>query len=177
MKHTVKVIHDNPRGTWTQNAKSFTDTCSRHRTRCGYDGYPNPNNCFKCICPDGIGGRHCDNYEKSIGGVCGGILDATKRYQTIQSPGYPYPGYGVGQKCSWILRAPEGKKVYIDFQGTFRFFCTTTCLDYVEVKDTVSFAGTGKRLIWLIVQLINYCLGFVATIVRTDSSPTGMKFW
>ena len=147
-----------------------SDTCANVRTQCNYGGYANPANCNECLCPDGLGGTLCERNEDSQGDLisfsllfhagvnCGGILTATSEYKSIQSPGYPSPGYEPGQKCSWILRvsrvcrhsesyhfqAPVGSVVQLDFDSKWQFFCTTTCLDYVEVKDS-DLGGTGKR--------------------------------
>lgn len=90
---------------------------------------------------------------------CGGMLPALESWMEITSPGYPHPGYSVDQKCSWILRAPEGKRVELEFVDRFQFFCTTTCLDFVEIKASADVKNTGFRFVGEIVNvtLLDIC--------------------
>ncbi|VDK78633.1 unnamed protein product [Litomosoides sigmodontis] len=39
--------------------------------RCDHNGYPNPNNCDKCICPDGFAGRACELVQYTS---CGALI-------------------------------------------------------------------------------------------------------
>ena len=47
------------------NAQS--DRCSNAIT-CQHEGYQDPNNCYKCKCPDGLAGDHCDRLQPSVNG-------------------------------------------------------------------------------------------------------------
>uniref|UniRef100_A0A914VBM6 Metalloendopeptidase n=1 Tax=Plectus sambesii TaxID=2011161 RepID=A0A914VBM6_9BILA len=112
---------------------------------CFNGGYTHPGKCDGCICPDGFGGIVCDRHEQPKNAQCGGMLPALEQWAEITSPGYPHPGYNIDQKCSWILRAPQGKRVELEFIDRFQFFCTTTCLDFVEVKASADVKLTGFR--------------------------------
>lgn len=54
-------------------------TCQNH-------GFPNPNNCSRCICPNGFGGDLCDARAPAEGGAprdCGASVNATGEFQVI----------------------------------------------------------------------------------------------
>lgn len=42
----------------------FSDSC-KYQMNCYNGGYTNPNNCYQCKCPSGLGGRDCLSVEKS----------------------------------------------------------------------------------------------------------------
>ncbi|VDL78689.1 unnamed protein product [Nippostrongylus brasiliensis] len=111
---------------------------------CFHNGYPNPNNCSKCACPDGLGGQFCESVRPSIG-ACGGVLTATATAQYITSPNYPQ-GHAKGVECFWILRTPPGGRVFLEFMDNFEFYCEDTCdKSYVEVKYHNDKRLTGSR--------------------------------
>src|ERR1700722_19088674 len=100
---------------------AYTETCAHSSTKWEHSGYPNPADCSRCLCPNGVGGRLCDRNAEPVSECgrrahththhshadahCGGVLTADAvEYKTVQSPGYPNPGYQPDQKCSWILK-------------------------------------------------------------------------
>ncbi|EYC24160.1 hypothetical protein Y032_0014g2360 [Ancylostoma ceylanicum] len=76
---------------------------------------------------------------------CGGKIAVTDEWQSIESPGFPDPGYDPDQKCSWFFEAKEGKRIEFEFIEEFSFLCTSTCVDYVEMKIQADLRNTGFR--------------------------------
>ncbi|KIH53723.1 CUB domain protein [Ancylostoma duodenale] len=76
---------------------------------------------------------------------CGGKIAVTDEWQSIESPGFPDPGYDPDQKCSWFFEAKEGKRIEFEFIEDFSFLCTSTCVDYVEMKIQADLRNTGFR--------------------------------
>lgn len=68
-----------------------------------------------------------------IDAECGGVLKANETWQYIESPGYEDGAYSEDQKCSWIIQASPGMRLQVKFVD-FGFLCTTSCVDYVELK-------------------------------------------
>ncbi|VDD87919.1 unnamed protein product [Enterobius vermicularis] len=129
------------------------DTCEK-KSECKNGGYRNPSNCNLCLCPSGFGGPLCEKNETPLGMIqeqllaateCGGMIKADDKWQNIESPGYPDPGYDVGERCSWIITVEKGKRVELEFVDNFSMLCTTTCVDYVELKIGADLANTGYR--------------------------------
>lgn len=129
------------------SAYNCEKACGNLRLPCGHGGYNHPKFCDKCLCPDGFGGRFCQHNEDSQGARCGGMIDlhSLNEEAFISSPGHPNPGYGPNQKCSWIITAPVGKQLKLEFVESFQFYCEITCYDWVEIKNTTDFANTGMR--------------------------------
>uniref|UniRef100_A0A915C7J2 Zinc metalloproteinase n=1 Tax=Parascaris univalens TaxID=6257 RepID=A0A915C7J2_PARUN len=109
---------------------------------CEHDGYPNPNDCTECLCPDGFAGRMCQFVHYTS---CGALIAASTNPVFISSPGYPVQ-FPVGTQCVWLLKAPVGCKVMLQFVDTFQMQCEDTCdKSYVELKNSGDFRLTGYR--------------------------------
>lgn len=54
----------------------------------------------------------------------------------------------AGIKTGWIcmLQAPTGGRIEFEFVEEFSFLCTSTCVDYVEMKISADLRSTGFRL-------------------------------
>jgi len=81
------------------------------------------------------------------GGECGGLTLVDTDWYYFNSPNYPKP-FEEGQECSWLLRAPGGQHVEMEFIGQFDLYCKiehSLCMDYVEIRNTTDFANTGMR--------------------------------
>uniref|UniRef100_A0A158PGB1 Zinc metalloproteinase n=1 Tax=Angiostrongylus costaricensis TaxID=334426 RepID=A0A158PGB1_ANGCS len=128
----------------TINRAYCSDRCLEPNT-CQNGGYQHPNLCDTCLCPDGLSGAKCEDSEPPRNAQCGGGVVVTGEWQSIESPGYSDDGYYPDQKCSWFFVAPERKRIEFKFLGDFSFLCTSTCIDYVEMKISTDFRNTGFR--------------------------------
>ncbi|CAJ0606082.1 unnamed protein product [Cylicocyclus nassatus] len=71
-------------------------------------GYPNPRDCSKCICPDGYGGRLCD--EKPSG--CGKVYRAKSKVQILEQDfGESGEESDDFTKCTFWIKADKGRKI------------------------------------------------------------------
>ncbi|CAD5123379.1 DgyrCDS11735 [Dimorphilus gyrociliatus] len=113
---------------------------------CFNSGYQDPKNCHKCICPDGFGGDFC---ESVIYGSCGRKVSLNlKVMETIFSPNYDSgQSYTDFSECTWLIQAPIGYRLLVQFVGSFRVYSddTTTCLHWVEVRYKSNLAALGPR--------------------------------
>uniref|UniRef100_A0A0N4ZMC0 Zinc metalloproteinase n=1 Tax=Parastrongyloides trichosuri TaxID=131310 RepID=A0A0N4ZMC0_PARTI len=121
------------------------DRCKGSKLECKNGGYIHPKTCKTCICPHGYGSELCDKNEKSINAECGDVITSTPYWNYIESPNYDDGGYIEDQMCSWIITAPTGKRIEISFVDEFAFLCTSTCMDYVEIKLQKDQRNTGPR--------------------------------
>ncbi|CAI4232841.1 unnamed protein product [Auanema sp. JU1783] len=126
------------------------DACNVTLT-CLHGGYPHPNDCTKCLCPQGFGGIDCSDIEEpsSNNKECGGTLLATDEWQTfsgsVTANAARYDFMFSTEKCYWHFKAPEGKRISIRFQE-LHTACVTACTyNSVEIK-TKDMAMTGNRL-------------------------------
>ncbi|VDK48582.1 unnamed protein product [Cylicostephanus goldi] len=120
---------------------------------CLHNGYPHPNNCSVCTCPDGFSGRFCESVHPSVGD-CGGLIMVSNMPQFITSPNYPL-GFKSGVECYWLLRAPSQGRVFLEFVDLFEFHCEDTCdKSYVEVKYHNDKRLTGARFVLQFLQFL-----------------------
>uniref|UniRef100_A0AC35G759 Zinc metalloproteinase n=1 Tax=Panagrolaimus sp. PS1159 TaxID=55785 RepID=A0AC35G759_9BILA len=113
--------------------------------KCKNGGYPHPSHCGICICPQGYGGKNCEESQQPLNAKCGAVLTLKDEWQIISSPNYEEDGYIENQMCSWILKAPKKQRIEIEFLEEFSFLCATTCVDYVELKLSKDQRNTGPR--------------------------------
>lgn len=115
---------------------------------CQNGGYQDPNDCTKCRCPDGFGGRLCTGYENTPGNVCGGLITASPTEMTLTSPGYDSPRYYDSQiSCAWNITAPRGGNISLRFIEDFGLYQDPTyaCYHWVEVRYKGKLNNTGPR--------------------------------
>lgn len=125
------------------------NACAGRNLNCAAGGYPDPNNCNVCRCPEGLGGVDCSilqpsgkrsklSFFKNLCLVCGGELIATDQWQTLRSP----PGKDV--QCYWRISVPEGSRVRFRLSDG-EFPCSYGCQSYVEIKHKLDVRLTGFR--------------------------------
>uniref|UniRef100_A0A8R1E2F0 Zinc metalloproteinase n=1 Tax=Caenorhabditis japonica TaxID=281687 RepID=A0A8R1E2F0_CAEJA len=148
---------------------------------CLRNGYPHPNNCSTCACPDGLTGRFCEQVHPS-NAECGGVIFATKEVKYITSPNYP-DKFPLNAECNWLIAAPIEGRVFLEFEDEFDFLCEDTCdKAYVEIKYQNDKRLTGARFCCSLLprsrfisfknEMIVMMRGF-----RSTSKGFRAKFW
>uniref|UniRef100_A0A915PLK9 Zinc metalloproteinase n=1 Tax=Setaria digitata TaxID=48799 RepID=A0A915PLK9_9BILA len=97
--------------TYTLNYLLFT-----HQMTCYNGGYTDPNNCYQCKCPSGLGGANCLSVEKST----------DYDYRDIA-----FAGVRDNVHCIWRIRSNRRILVKVD---ELRLPCRETCDSYLELK-------------------------------------------
>lgn len=128
--------------------------CRNSHLQCRHGGYPDPKDCYKCRCPDGLGGRYCDQVAPSeIGGAvttaCGGDFDI-RGYRWIQTPNYGSGSYPMDLACNWRFKVNPGQVVQLQFYDKFGISSyknkNIMCNHWVEIKkDSSNFGLPGYR--------------------------------
>ncbi|KAH3831668.1 hypothetical protein DPMN_104938 [Dreissena polymorpha] len=123
--------------------ESYSVNCSKqcHCLRGPCDGVS--GECDKSGCKDGWTGIACN--EK-----CGGVL--TDPYGAITSPNYPWK-YSRKNNCTWLINAPEGSRINVDFTDFELEKCKFCECDYLELFNGPTpssplvgkFCGTPNR--------------------------------
>uniref|UniRef100_A0A1I7UPV1 Metalloendopeptidase n=1 Tax=Caenorhabditis tropicalis TaxID=1561998 RepID=A0A1I7UPV1_9PELO len=148
---------------------------------CLRNGYPHPNNCSTCACPEGLAGRFCEQVYPS-NAQCGGVIFATKEVKYISTPNYP-DKFPVNTECNWIIAAPIEGRVFMEFEGDFDFLCEDTCdKAYVEVKYHSDKRLTGARFCCSLLpknRFISFKNEMIIIMRGYRSSGAGFKakFW
>ncbi|KAI6170121.1 Zinc metalloproteinase [Aphelenchoides besseyi] len=106
--------------------------------KCRNSGYY-LRNCQRCICPTGLGGKHCTKAAKTKT-ECGSEINL-KPTSTVQ---YLEFG-GVKGDCNFLLRASDSAKIQLQILEV-HFFPSLPCADnYLEVKYGGDLGTTGAR--------------------------------
>uniref|UniRef100_A0A8R1DY38 Zinc metalloproteinase n=1 Tax=Caenorhabditis japonica TaxID=281687 RepID=A0A8R1DY38_CAEJA len=129
------------------------DRCANTVNRCQHGGYPAPNDCSQCVCPDGFGGQFCDSFEApSIGqrgnSDCGGELWATDRTQTfygaVRTRVHSNALLASPEHCFWHIKTSRGKSIEIRVKNIISP-CSMACsFNALELKLS-NFTMTGPR--------------------------------
>ena len=97
--------------------------------------------------------------------ACGGVLSGEGGQ--ITSPGYPKE-YPLNKQCTWVISAPNGKAVKLQFKE-FELEKHFSCrYDYLEVKDSDE---QQKSL------LGKYCGDAIPSPVQSSGSTMYVKFY
>ncbi|KAK0418320.1 hypothetical protein QR680_013498 [Steinernema hermaphroditum] len=198
---TMRTIDPRYQHTIGSNTLSFLDGkaindvyCSRkchQKLPCQNHGYPNPNDCSKCKCPEGYGGAYCEKLASSHN-LCGPTeLEATDKPQKL---------YKIGQlECYFRISVPGGDDGTIEMHvesltipGPFAqdfFACRKNYIEVNEDPETLtngprlcssdlrSYGASrvkfgGKRRLLLFFKSQHYSNSFTVTYRRVGRSPT-----
>ena len=128
--------------------------CRHSYLNCQHGGYPDPKDCSRCRCPDGLGDRNCEQVATSKlddrqTSMCGGTIDVGG-YRWIQTPYYGYGNYPLNLECNWKFRATPGQVIQLQFYDRFGISSykgkNIMCTHWIEVKkDTNNFGLPGYR--------------------------------
>uniref|UniRef100_A0A1I7XPD4 Metalloendopeptidase n=1 Tax=Heterorhabditis bacteriophora TaxID=37862 RepID=A0A1I7XPD4_HETBA len=148
IRNTIQTIDSNYQTTIGQRvAPSFMDikrinlaycnsTCSTPLS-CLHGGYTDPKNCSKCRCPDGFGGNLCEQAASNPPGCGDSNLNASMNMDILSVTGE--------KTCSFIITAPEGRKVYFGLIS-FTFAHQIRCeYNYLEIKYRKDMQKVGAR--------------------------------
>ncbi|XP_041349095.1 zinc metalloproteinase dpy-31-like [Gigantopelta aegis] len=116
--------------------------------RCYNGGYRDTNNCSKCVCPDGLTGRFCEDVMDGVNGDCGAKRRiATEKWTTLTSPGF----YGKGSKayssCNWLIETQPGKRLLLKVEE-LKLDCWEKMAcdeDYIAIHYKTNLALPGPR--------------------------------
>uniref|UniRef100_A0A914I4J6 Metalloendopeptidase n=1 Tax=Globodera rostochiensis TaxID=31243 RepID=A0A914I4J6_GLORO len=121
------------------------DSCKGHTDKCKMGGYLNPNDCTKCLCPDGYSGQYCESLE--LNSNCLDLTDTPRELEANWrsrefKPKIKCTNPGSVCRCFWRIKPANGKKARL--QLTYlndRFKCVAPCTEYIEVRN---FAVQGQ---------------------------------
>ncbi|KAJ1356427.1 Astacin (Peptidase M12A) [Parelaphostrongylus tenuis] len=108
----------------------------KYHKKCHNGGFPNPNDCSRCVCPSGYGGKYCD--ERPEG--CGETVYAKTWFQTlVDSVGRenynPYNHNDEFIMCNYWIMAPIGSTIEVKLEGYSKDGYSDGCKDSgVEIK-------------------------------------------
>uniref|UniRef100_A0A914I112 Peptidase metallopeptidase domain-containing protein n=1 Tax=Globodera rostochiensis TaxID=31243 RepID=A0A914I112_GLORO len=124
------------------------DTC-KEKNWCLNGGYLNPNDCSKCLCPDGFAGTYCGLLEFNLN--CEDISGTPRelkaeRTNKVLKPTIKCNGSGPACRCYWRIKA-NGKKARIQLTNLHEMFkCVDPCKNYVQINYRKDKTAQGARL-------------------------------
>uniref|UniRef100_A0A914E506 Zinc metalloproteinase n=1 Tax=Acrobeloides nanus TaxID=290746 RepID=A0A914E506_9BILA len=136
---------------WVKNSKKHIDhnlgICTDD-LGCQNDGYPNPADCSRCICPGGFAGILCDKRPSSTNAqFCNGSsINANSSWQTFNGALNRENIAGLStESCTHWIKSPEGTQIELEFvqMKKMNYSCRTQSL---EVKGAQEMTMSGYRI-------------------------------
>uniref|UniRef100_A0AC35FPG1 Zinc metalloproteinase n=1 Tax=Panagrolaimus sp. PS1159 TaxID=55785 RepID=A0AC35FPG1_9BILA len=125
------------------------DKCASSTFKCNNQGFNNPSNCNKCVCPGGFGGENCGYRKLASNGstTCGENLQATTEWKSLDRTvgNDRYEVIDEVSICHWFLIAPVGKhiEIKVDYLGRI---CSSGCFYGGTEFKLGNFTKTGYRM-------------------------------
>ncbi|XGW17468.1 hypothetical protein V3C99_002233 [Haemonchus contortus] len=124
----------------------YENCAGKRSAQCKMGGFPNPNDCSKCVCPGGYAGDLCT--ERPDEG-CGSKLDATEEWKTLTDV---LGDYSVRQpledfkKCNYWIESPKGTDIIVEIVSLKGHQAVDGCVfTGVEIKTNKNQQLTGYR--------------------------------
>uniref|UniRef100_A0A914I0V2 Metalloendopeptidase n=1 Tax=Globodera rostochiensis TaxID=31243 RepID=A0A914I0V2_GLORO len=104
-------------------------SCKGHKMRCKNRGYLNPNDCSKCLCPDGYDGQNCESLKPNL--------------NCVDTTGIPRE-----LEADRTNRPKDGQRARIQLKSLNHLLgCTYNCSSsYVEIKYRSDKRAQGAKL-------------------------------
>ncbi|KAI3419212.1 hypothetical protein GPALN_006963 [Globodera pallida] len=130
------------------NSIYCNDTCGAQNV-CQNGGYPNPNRCSECFCPDGYGGKHCEALGEDK--CCTEMVDQPREmeadWQTRTINLVQKVEKGFNQcTCHWKIKPNDGKKLRIRLGLPPQCSAMPCKRPYFEIKFRKDKRAQGARL-------------------------------
>ncbi|CAJ0596029.1 unnamed protein product [Cylicocyclus nassatus] len=115
--------------------------------KCRNGGYPNPRDCFKCICPRGYGGVLCNARPQAA--TCGNIVKAVPETNIInQSLGdnKNYATLDDFKQCVYWIQTPVNKRTKLTIKSLTVGYVNVACTyGGIEIKSQENQNMSGYR--------------------------------
>ncbi|CAK9290302.1 unnamed protein product [Gordionus sp. m RMFG-2023] len=131
----------------TINNEYCSETCGfvYRASKCYRQGYPDPNNCTRCKCPDGFGGLYCEKIIKEDDECSKEVLN--KRYGLIKV--WDTGNITLPKACNWLIQARPCQTILFELLelkiGGYAKD-NIRCLNWIEIRGAEDLSLIGERV-------------------------------